>query len=153
MVQNFTLVAVKPGSPIDNSPIAAGQSGLNIKSNDQPAIFQLKGDELFLYNDPPTQKLYSDLSGMGQGILSYTDAAAAAQLNPSRIAQNGWAVQSERLKLKGNNFLATPGGSGGSWRVWINTGNSNPMGQSGGVEFQAKVVPASKPTGRHYTTA
>ncbi|KAF9633042.1 hypothetical protein BFW01_g3905 [Lasiodiplodia theobromae] len=153
MVQNFTLVAVKPGSPIDNSPITATQSGLHLKSHEQPAIFQLKGDELFLYNDPPSQKLYTDRSGMGQGILQYTrDAAAAATLNPNRIEQNGWAVHGDRLQLKGTNFLATPGGSGGSWAVWMNTGNPNPGGQSGGVEFEAKIVPVSHPTGHHYST-
>ncbi|OJD33745.1 cell wall protein [Diplodia corticola] len=156
MVQNFTLVAVKPGSPIDNSPITASHSGLHLKSHDQPATFQLKNDELFLYADPPSQKLYTDRSGMGQGILQYThDAQQASTLNPNRIEQSGWAVDAGgKLQLRGAHFLATPpsGGSGGAdWRVWMNTGNPNPAGQTGGVEFEAKVVAVGHPVGKHYS--
>ncbi|KKY16586.1 putative cell wall protein [Diplodia seriata] len=153
MPQNFTLIAVKPGSPIDHSPIAATQSCLWLKSpHEQPATFQLRNDEIYLYADPPSQKLYTDRSGMGQGVLQYThDAAQAATLNPNRIEQNGWAVHGDKLQLRGTGFLATPGGEGGAWRVWMDTGNKNPAGQQGGVEFEVRVVPVSHPVGKHYS--
>ncbi|EEU45673.1 hypothetical protein Neosp_004432 [[Neocosmospora] mangrovei] len=158
----FEAMALRSASPIHFSAIQASKSFLSLnlakqgascdKKSDNHAVFNLVGDELYLYKtDNPPQQLYVDRSGMGQGVLGYT---TGAQGIPSKAERKGWKIdKSGNLNFNGAGFIACPNSkkAGGSWSVWVDAGNANPGGNKGCLGFTARTIKTTTPNSCEYT--
>ncbi|KAM0433313.1 hypothetical protein ACHAPT_004189 [Fusarium lateritium] len=157
----FEVLALRNGSPIHFSGLQASQGFFSLKKAkqgascdagpaDNHAIFELIGDNLFLYDKPRRQQLFTDRSGMGQGVLGYTTGAQGIPRNAER---SGWKVDKNgNLNFKGSGLIACPSSQkNGPWSVWVSVGISQPGGNKGCVPFVARTIGNSKPTGCIYS--
>ncbi|RSL69687.1 hypothetical protein CEP54_002238 [Fusarium duplospermum] len=157
----FELLALRNGSPIHFSGVQASESRLTLKKAkqgasctagpaDNHAIFELIGENLFLYDKPRRQQMWVDRSGMGQGILGYTTGAQPLGKN---FEQTGWKVDKNgNLNFKGSGLIACPSSQkNGPWSIWVSVGINQPGGNKGCVPFTARAIKNSKPTGCEYS--
>jgi hypothetical protein len=152
----FNMVSIRSGSNLQYSPFMAKDGGLVLNAKDQGAscsngaqqekyaTFFLKDGELNLYTPSNvTQKLFTDRSGMGQGILQYSTQPGGYM--PTRNSETkGWAVdQVGDLTFDGAGMLACPS-SGGAYSVWVSTGSVSPGGNSNctGINVRTAVAPS-----------
>ncbi|KAF4304321.1 hypothetical protein GTA08_BOTSDO08120 [Botryosphaeria dothidea] len=161
--RTFGIMALRSASPIHFLSVVATQSGLQLGKKqdaacDKPsdyATFLLDNStaKLFLYDGPKSsyQQLYTDRSGMGQGVLQYTRTRDQT-LNPNRIETTGFVVpkDSPDLQFKDVGFLACPG-TGDIWSVWLDAGVANPGGITGCLGFSARAVDTTDPVACVYT--
>lgn len=156
-------MALRSASPIHFLSVVATQSGLQLGKK-QDAICDKQSDyatflldnstqRLFLYDglESSYQQLYTDRSGMGQGVVRYTQTSGQT-LNPNRIETTGWLIPSDSpdLQFKDDGFLACPIGDD-SWSVWLNTEVSNPGGNTGCLGFSARAVEIAEPVACVYS--
>lgn len=88
---------------------------------------------VFLYKlGNPPQQLWSDQSGMGQGITGYTTGAQSA---PKNAGREGFEIDpyTRSLTLNGVGAKACPTTEEGKWSVWF-TANDKPGYQDGCVD-------------------
>ncbi|KAK7745775.1 hypothetical protein SLS53_002492 [Cytospora paraplurivora] len=153
--QPFGLVAIRSGSDIQYAPFSAALNGLlldlpaqNATCSSTPApnyaTFYLSEGALYLQTPSNiTQELYTDRSGMGQGVLEYSTTPGGYQAGRNSET-TGWTIdQSGDLTFDGSSFIACPGSVDNSWSVWVDAGNSNPAGLENCVGIAARTVAAT----------
>ncbi|KAF4976034.1 hypothetical protein FZEAL_7252 [Fusarium zealandicum] len=158
----FEAIALRSASKIHHEPLQAVKNHLALNvakqgascdaKSDNNAVFNLVGDELFLFRRSATpQQLYVDRSGMGQGVIGYT---TGAQSPPRNSERKGWKIDKDgNLTFDGDDFLACPDSkkAGGSWRVWANVGIRSPADSKNCQRFSARVLKDTKPNSCEYT--
>ncbi|KAK7543888.1 alkaline foam protein A [Phyllosticta citricarpa] len=164
-LKTFGLIAIMSGSPLQNQALAALQSGLSIgrkqdancfdKTSDF-ATFQLNVDtqELFLFNttEVSKQQFYTDRSGMGRGVLQYSDGVNT--YFGKRSESKGFTInENGALKFDGSDFLACPyGDSESEWTVSIDVGITDPFNTGKNCTgFLAKTIETTDPVGCIYS--
>ncbi|KAL8381532.1 hypothetical protein RB595_005687 [Gaeumannomyces hyphopodioides] len=158
----FQLLSLHSGSDVHFQYVSAANNSLWLKLADQKAAcdktsdglaqFRLVDDGLFLYRTSYSQQqIWTDRSGMGQGITGYT---TGVQPVPSRNGERGPFVldQYNTLTLNGTSFLACPE-TDGAYRLWTGAGASEPAGSKGCLGVSLRAVPVSQPNGCLYTDA
>lgn len=154
----FSLIAIRSGSEIQNAPISAASNSLllNLPSQNAScagdngpnyAFFYLQSGSLYLWTlNNATQELYTDRSGMGQGVLQYTTSPGGLQ--PSRNGETkGWEVdEAGELSFDGAGLIACPGSIDGAWSLWVNAGVANPGGNSGCLGISSRAILSSSET-------
>lgn len=158
----FNLVSIRSGSDLQYASFSAVQGGLALSVEDQGAdclkgeqnyaTFSLSQGELLLYT-PGTveQKLYTDRSGMGQGVLQYSTQPGGYL--PGRNSETkGWTLdQYGDLTFDGVSLLACPSSIEGAYSVWVSAGVTAPGGQDGCVGIAARATVATEPNACTYT--
>lgn len=163
--QPFGLIAIRSGSDLQYSSFAAAQGGLSIglasqgaacASATETATFFLSNGTLNLYTPSNvTQQLYTDRSGMGQGVLQYSTTPGGAQ--PGRNSETqGWVVDTfGDLTFDGASLLACPSGNTNAtaspYTVWVSAGAANPAGNANCLGVVARAVPATTPVACTYS--
>lgn len=160
--QPFGLVAIRSGSPIQYTSFSASQNNLFVDLPAQNATctsdgvdfatFYLSGGALYLLTpDDITQELYTDLSGMGQGVLQYATTPGGSQ--PGRNSQTvGWQIdETGDLNFDGSSLLACPGFTDGAWSVWVSAGIDSPAGNTGCLSIAARAIASDAPDACTYT--
>ncbi|KAH9892933.1 cell wall protein PhiA [Xylariomycetidae sp. FL2044] len=156
----FNLMTIRSGSDVQYAGVTAAISSLLVNYPDQDAscdtnadvstaTFYLNDGGLYLYAASATpQQLFSDRSGMGQGIVQYTTGAQSAPKN----AERGPFVldSSNDLTLDGAGFIACPNENGSS-SIWIDTGAETPGGREGCLGVVMRAVEAPNPVSCVYT--
>lgn len=150
----FGLVALRSGSPVHFASFSAANDGilLNLPSQNascsinatNDATFRLSDGALYLFTPTRiTQQLYTDRSGMGQGVLQYATAPNGYQ--PGRNSETtGWEIdEAGDLTFDGAGLIACPGSIDGAWSVWVSAGVINPGGNSGCLGISARAVAAA----------
>lgn len=160
----FGLLSLRSGSDVHFASFSASNGGLALGVTDQgatcetesnSATFYLSNSVLYLYTPSNiTQTLYTDRSGMGQGVLQY--GTSPGGYSPPRNAEtSGWAVDAAGdLTFDGESLLACPASANstaGPWSLWVNTGATNPGGNTGCLGISSRVVEASEPNACTYT--
>ncbi|CEL03473.1 hypothetical protein ASPCAL04627 [Aspergillus calidoustus] len=155
----FGLVAINSGGPAHYAGfnaarrgLFAGYSGQNADCDDGPdsgyATFYLKDGALFLYG-PANQQIFVDRSGMGQGIVGYTNDGETGPRNGERT---GWAINADNhLQFAGSDFLACPIDNG--YRIWAAQGFQTPGGSENCVGVAARVEKISDPNSCTYSSS
>ncbi|KAJ1322864.1 hypothetical protein MN608_11713 [Microdochium nivale] len=151
----FSIMSLRSASPIHFAQTSAQQSRLILSapSNDAvcagdnfgAAVFYIKDGGLFLYtaDGAPTQRMWVDASGMGQGIMGYSTGDESIS---ARGSITGFALdESDNLTFNGNGFLACPGAVSGGWGIWAASGNNQPAGIQGCLGFSARAVAQAEP--------
>ncbi|KAG6027252.1 hypothetical protein E4U41_000995 [Claviceps citrina] len=159
LTKGFDIVALRAASPIHEAHMSAARKGLLLNLPKQNATcksttknwatFHLEGSKLFLYSDDPEQQqlLFTDRSGMGQGLLGYVNAGDGL---PRNAEVDGWSVDANGvLTFDGAGLQACPGATDGAWRVWLD-GLDRPGFSDGCVHFVARTVPLLCPASCHY---
>lgn len=153
----FGLIAIRSGSDLQYSSFSAANGGLAIGIAKQDAVcdsatetatFYLNNGTLNLYTPSNvTQQLYTDRSGMGQGVLQYSTTPGGYQ--PGKNSEtSGWVVDSfGDLTFDGSSLLACPSGNStsGPYSVWVSTGSTTPGGNSNCLGVVARTVVATTP--------
>ncbi|KAF4435753.1 hypothetical protein F53441_13457 [Fusarium austroafricanum] len=164
----FQGLALRSASPVHFNYLQAANNSIDLKLKKQgascdnhdkkinQATFLLDGDELYLYkSDLPPQQLFVDRSGMGQGLLGYTEGVADPKF-PRNGERKGFKINKDGyLEFDGTNFIACPNGKDlekTSWSVWVGAGVNNPGGNENCLRFTVKAVEVKKPVGCSYTT-
>lgn len=157
----FGLISIRSGSDLQYSSFAAAQGGLAISLGDQgatcesdinTATFYLSQGALYLYTPSNvTQQVYTDRSGMGQGVVQYSTTPGGPQ--PGKNSETtGWELDTTGdLTFKGVDFIACPRGNSSTYSVWVSAGVVNPGGSSNCVGIVARAVPATNPISCTYT--
>ncbi|KAM0351800.1 hypothetical protein ACHAPU_002312 [Fusarium lateritium] len=162
----FGLIALRSASPIHFAEFSASHGGLllNLPESKQKATckgkshgvaeFRIKDGELYLYNTgKEQQKLYTDRSGMGQGVLQYSSHGSISKNAESK----GWKVDKSGDLFFGKDnasFIACPNGPNKSWNVWVNVGNDRPgFSEKECLGFNARVEYLKEGTSCVYTSA
>ncbi|ROV98493.1 hypothetical protein VPNG_08551 [Cytospora leucostoma] len=153
--QPFGLVAIRSGSELQYASFSAAQNGLlldlpaqNATCSSSPApnyaTFYLSEGALYLQTPSNiTQELYTDRSGMGQGVLEYSTTPGGYQAGRNSET-TGWAIdESGDLTFDGSSFIACSGSIDNSWSVWVEAGNPNPAGLDNCVGIAARTVTAT----------
>lgn len=153
--QPFNLVALRSGSAVQFASFSAAKDGLlldlpaqNATCSSSPApnyaTFYLSEGALYLQTPSGvTQELYTDRSGMGQGILEYSTSPGGYQ-GSANSETTGWTVDdSGDLTFDGSGFIACPGSIDNAWSVWVDAGSSNPGGNENCLGISARTVPAT----------
>lgn len=165
-LKTFGLIAVKSGYAFHNQGLTALQSALSIgrkqdancygKTSDF-ATLQLNVDtqELFLFNttEISKQQFYTDRSGMGRGVLQYSNGTATSF--GKRSETKGFAIDDTgALQFAGLNFLACPyGDSETEWSVTLDVGLTDPFNTGKSCTgFIAQTVETTDPIGCFYST-
>ncbi|KAF5645165.1 hypothetical protein F52700_2365 [Fusarium sp. NRRL 52700] len=161
----FGLVALRSASPIHFTHFSASENGFLLgypadKQNatcsgksDGTAIFRLSEGELYLYSTGKTQqRVYTDRSGMGQGVLQY-DTVTKTPL-PEAFETKGWKIDKYgNLNFAdASGFTACPNGPDGAWTIWVATGNAHPGNTDKEcLGFDARVAEIEHPTSCFYS--
>ncbi|KAM5443843.1 hypothetical protein MferCBS31731_001089 [Microsporum ferrugineum] len=163
--KTFGILSLRSASPIHFGRVDASQSNIFLNYGDQgaicrvkpgcqkpsDAIFYLKDSILYLYTGSnPTQKVFLDRSGFGQGKMGYLTGDGPL---PPRFEVEGWTIdQSGNLSFKGKGLLACPSSDPHItfWTVWVDAGIINPGGNMGCLGFSARTVP-TKPVPCKYS--
>lgn len=156
----FGLMALRSGSEIHFAPVDAARSSLFLDLPAQnascdngaadSATFYLQDGGLYLYAQSATpQQLYTDRSGMGQGVLQYTTGAEPIAKNGERT--NFTLDATGDLTFNGAGFLACPNSIDGAWALWVDVGDATPANQEGCLGFSARAVEVTNPNGCLYT--
>ncbi|TLS24890.1 hypothetical protein PpBr36_09072 [Pyricularia pennisetigena] len=154
----FNLLSLRSASPVHFSYFQAAQRGLRVKLSEQGAnctggdevsntraTFYIKDQGLYLYGPEggETQQLFTDLSGMGQGVIQYTTGNQGlpryAQRGPFTIDADG------NLRVAGYGFVACPS-FGESYSIRAGDGGSADC-----LGISARVVPIANPGACVYT--
>ncbi|KAF5020045.1 hypothetical protein F66182_7926 [Fusarium sp. NRRL 66182] len=158
----FEALALRSASPIHFAGLQAANGGLALRlpkqnancgkrKGDNTAVFNLVGDELFLYRkSTPHQQIWVDRSGMGQGVTGYTDSKSF----PRNAETKGWKVDKYgNLNFKGQSLVACPISKeeNGPWSIWVSTGNPNPGFNKGCLGFSARTFDVKNPASCKYT--
>lgn len=134
----FNLVSIRSGSDLQYAAFSASNGGLALNAKEQGATcangesqeyatFVLNQGELSLYTPANvTQTLYTDRSGMGQGVLQYSTQPGGYL--PGRNSETkGWVVdQYGDLTFDGASLIACPSRLGGGYSVWVSAGTATP---------------------------
>ncbi|KAK7535391.1 uncharacterized protein J3D65DRAFT_669456 [Phyllosticta citribraziliensis] len=163
-LKTFGLIAIRSGSPLQNQGLTALQSGLSIGRKQDAncygetsdfATFQLnvETEELFLFNttELSKQQFYTDRSGMGRGVLQYSNGIDTSF--GKRSETKGFAInENGSLQFDGSDFLACPyGDSETEWTVSIDVGNIDPFYTGKNCTgFIAKTIETTTPVGCFY---
>ncbi|KAF4960427.1 hypothetical protein FSARC_10487 [Fusarium sarcochroum] len=156
---SFDIVALRSASKIHFSKVAAADSSLLLGLTNQDAscaqgtkadgaTFYMKNGELFLYKtDSPSQQVYVDRSGMGQGRVSYVSGT-----NPPRNGESsGWVIDGDgNLTFDGSSLKACLG-SGDVWVIWASGDSGNPPGYDECLGFTARTSNVKDPISCSYT--
>lgn len=158
----FNLVSVRSGSDLQYASFSAVQGGLALNVEEQGAdclngeqnyaTFSLSQGELLLYTpDTVEQKLYTDRSGMGQGVLQYSTQPGGYL--PGRNSETkGWTLdQYGDLTFDGASLLACPSSTEGAYSVWVDADVTAPGGQGGCVGIAARATVATELNACTYT--
>ncbi|KAL6916071.1 hypothetical protein FSHL1_007519 [Fusarium sambucinum] len=162
-VKVFQAVALRSASPIHHTNLQASMNGFALKLKDQgascdagakedAATFTLNTEtkEMLLYATSfPRQQVWTDRSGMGQGMLGYR---TGAQPLCNRCEQDKWSI-SENNFLQyddSDNFIACPQ-EDGSYSVYTSAGVNNPAGNKDCVSVTFAVSEVSEPVGCLYS--
>ncbi|KAI1825051.1 hypothetical protein F4861DRAFT_503787 [Xylaria intraflava] len=155
----FGVIMLRSGSDIHFQPWQAALSSIfaflpsqNATCNDgtEPtnpsyATFVLSRDGgLYLYTTHgPTQQLYADRSGMGQGKFGYT---TGDKHGPRYGERTKFSLdKNDDLTFNGAGFLACPNSIDGAWSIWVDVGNPHPGGNTDCLGFIARAVGARSP--------
>lgn len=160
----FGLISIRSGSDLQYSSFTAAQGGLAIGLDQEgatcsgdatSATFYLNQGALFLYTPSNvTQQLYTDRSGMGQGVVQYSTTPGGYQ--PGRNSETtGWELDTVGdMTFDGVSLLACPRAANsttGPYSVLISTGATNPTGLSNCVGIVARAVPVEEPVACTYS--
>ncbi|KUI63317.1 hypothetical protein VM1G_11039 [Cytospora mali] len=149
----FGLMALRSGSAIHFSSFSASQNGIQIGLDSQgascdstdsnDATFYLSNGALYLLTPSNiTQELYTDRSGMGQGVLQYSTTPGGYQAGRNSET-TGWVIDAAGdLTFDGADFIACPNSIDDAWSAWISAGVSQPGGSTGCVGVVARTVKA-----------
>ncbi|SPJ73906.1 related to cell wall protein PhiA [Fusarium torulosum] len=161
-VEVFQAIALRSASPVHHTYLQASKNSLFLKLKDQgascdrgvkadAATFSInkKTGEVLLYSSSnPRQQLFTDRSGMGQGVLQYR---TGAQPLCTRCEQDKWAINKDgQLQYDGKDFRACPL-EDGSYSVWISAGVDNPAGNKDCIPFTLTASEVDEPVGCLYT--
>ncbi|KAK7702570.1 hypothetical protein SLS64_009533 [Diaporthe eres] len=158
----FNLVSIRSGSNLQYASFSAVQGGLALNAPEQGAdclkgeqnyaTFSLSQGELLLYT-PGTveQKLYTDRSGMGQGVLQYSTQPGGYL--PGRNSETkGWVLdQYNDLTFDGASLVACPSSVAGAYSVWVSTGTATPGYNQNCTGIAARATVATEPNACTYT--
>lgn len=158
----FGLIAIRSGSDIQYSPVNAAKGSLFLQlpaqnatceaTSDNTATFVLNNGTLSLYT-PSTinQTLYTDRSGMGQGVLKYSTAPGG--YGPGRNSETqGWVVDDAGdLTFAGSSLLACPNSIDGAYSLWVSAGSTSPAGNSNCTGIAARTSVITTPNACTYT--
>lgn len=160
--QPFGLVAIHSGSAIQYSSFGAAQNSILVDVPSQNATctsgsadfatFSLTNGALYLWTPAETtQELYTDRSGMGQGILQYS-TTPGGYLPGKNSETTGWKIdESGDLTFDGDGLIACPNSIDGAWSVWTSAGVANPGGNSDCVGINARAVASNSADTCTYT--
>lgn len=153
----FSLVSIRSGSTLQYASFSAAQNGLLLSLPSQNATcdssatpnyatFYLSQGALYLSTPSNvTQELYTDRSGMGQGVLQYS-TTPGGYLPGKNSETTGWVVDEVGdLTFDGSSFIACPDSIDGSWSVWLSTGVANPAGNTNCTGVGARTVKSASP--------
>ncbi|RMZ70586.1 cell wall [Pyrenophora seminiperda CCB06] len=142
----FHIMSLRTGTEIQHGNLQAANNGLYLNAPNQNATcgaehasFQLNNGTLNLYTKAPSQSIYVDRSGMGQGVIGYTTGAQPAPKNAQR---EGWAINKDSYLVWRDdngtelNFQACAPALGGGYAVWL-SGVPNPAGYKDCIPFTA----------------
>ncbi|CAJ0544446.1 Ff.00g036210.m01.CDS01 [Fusarium sp. VM40] len=161
-VEVFQAVALRSASAVHHASLQASNNSLFLNLKDQgascdrgvkedAATFSIdkKTGEVLLYSTSnPRQQLFTDRSGMGQGVLQYR---TGAQPLCTRCEETRWAINEDgHLQYDGEDFRACPL-EDGSYSVRINTGVDNPAGNKDCIPFSLITSKVAEPVGCLYT--
>ncbi|TLD28604.1 hypothetical protein PspLS_04264 [Pyricularia sp. CBS 133598] len=155
----FNLLSLRSASPVHFAYFQAAHRGLLVKLPEQGAnctggsdisnnlaTFYIKDKGLYLYGPEggETQQLFTDLSGMGQGVIQYTTGDEGipryGQRGPFTIDADG------NLRVAGDyGFVACPS-FGESYSIRAGGGGSEDC-----LGISARVVPVADPGACVYT--
>lgn len=151
----FGLVSIRSGSDLQYGAFSASQNGLAINLDSQgatcdretnTATFYLSEGALFLLTPANiTQQVYTDRSGMGQGVTQYSTKPGG--YGPGRNAETvGWELDAVGdLTFDGAGIIACPRANTTTYSVWVNAGVANPGFSSNCLGVVARAVPATDP--------
>ncbi|KAJ0116647.1 hypothetical protein N8I77_002958 [Diaporthe amygdali] len=158
----FSLVSIRSGSDLQYASFSAVQGGLALNVEEQGATcekgeqnyatFVLNQGELSLYTPANvTQTLYTDRSGMGQGVLQYSTQPGGYL--PGRNSETkGWTVdQYGDLTFDGASLIACPTDVGSAYSVWVSAGVTNPGGNTDCVGVAVRTSVSTDPNACTYT--
>lgn len=159
----FNLVSIRSGSNLQYASFSAVQGGLALNAKEQGATcangaeqdyatFVLNQGELSLYTPANvTQKLYTDRSGMGQGVLQYSTQPGGYL--PGRNSETkGWVVdQYGDLTFDGASLIACPSSVAGAYSVWVSAGTATPGYNQNCTGIAARTSVATEPNACTYT--
>ncbi|KAL1869619.1 hypothetical protein Daus18300_005473 [Diaporthe australafricana] len=157
----FSMLSIRSGSDLQYATFSASQGGLALNAGAEQgatcangeqeyATFVLNQGELSLYTPANvTQTLYTDRSGMGQGVLQYSTQPGGYL--PGRNSETkGWVVdQYGDLTFDGASLIACPNGD--SYSVWVSAGVANPGGSSNCTGIAVRTSVATEPNACTYT--
>ncbi|KAK4222914.1 hypothetical protein QBC38DRAFT_374189 [Podospora fimiseda] len=163
--RRFGIMALRSASPIHFASVSGFQNNLALKLPEneleaqctdgvtrREATFFIKDGELFLYTPKETiQKLWTDRSGMGTGVLQYATYPKDGSWTPGRnFETKGWEIdENDNLLFKGSSFIACPWDPKApettKWTLYVNAGVSNPAWNEGCLGVTARTVTASEP--------
>lgn len=160
----FGLLALRSASAVHFASFSATEGGLVLKATDQGATceaetetaqFYLSAGALYLYTPSNiTQEIYTDRSGMGQGVLQYS-TTPGGYLQPRNAETVGWALDSVGdLTFDGSSLLACPSSANNTeapWSLWVSTGVSSPGGNTGCLGISSRASVATEPNRCTYT--
>ncbi|KAI3393289.1 hypothetical protein diail_4471 [Diaporthe ilicicola] len=159
----FNMLSIRSASDLQYASFTASKGGLSLNPTGEQgatcaggatqdyATFVLNKGELSLYTpDNVTQKLYTDRSGMGQGVLQYTTQPGGDQ--PSRNSETkGWAVDAfGDITFDGASLIACPNPDK-SYSVWVSAGVSNPGGYSNCTGIAVRTSVSTEPIACTYS--
>lgn len=159
----FNMVSIRSGSNLQYASFSAVEGGLALNVKEQGATclngpdqeyatFFLSQGELNLYTPGNvTQKLWTDRSGMGQGVLQYSTSPGGE--GPVRNAETkGWVVdQYGDLTFDGASLLACPSSISGAYSIWVSAGVTAPAGNSNCTGIAVRTSIANEPVACTYT--
>ncbi|KAL1388944.1 hypothetical protein HDK64DRAFT_113946 [Phyllosticta capitalensis] len=164
-LKTFGLIAIRSGSPLQNQGLTASKGSLWIGHKQDANCFEKTSDfatfllnttsqEMFLYNttEISKQQFYCDRSGMGQGVLQYSNGESST--TGARLETKGFAInENSVLQFDGDDFVACPyGDSETEYTVWIDVGLTNPgYNPRNCTGFIAKEIETTDPVGCYYT--
>lgn len=160
----FALLAIRSGSELQYASFSATQGSLVLNLGTQDAVcatdatsatFYLSNGALYLYTPANiTQELYTDRSGMGQGVLQYSTTPGGYL--PGRNSEtSGWVLDNVNdITFDKDSLIACPASvnsTSGPYSVWVNTGVTSPGGNVNCLGIAARAVPVSAPNACTYS--
>ena len=151
LYQTFKAVAYFDGESEAGLPIQAYKGGLRVDGppqgnqcgpvNPDYAVFSIiENGDMYLYTPNPPQQLFVDRSGMGQGVIGYTQGVQPIGRNQERgpfsVTDEGDLVFGKDNSTVG--FQACPNALGGGYSIWLQ-GVDNPGGNSDCKDVAVKV--------------
>lgn len=150
----FGLVSIRSGSALQYGSFSAAQNGLAINLENQgatcasetnTATFYLSKGALYLYTPTNvTQQIYTDRSGMGQGVVQYSTTPGGYQAGKNSET-TGWELDTVGdLTFKGASLIACPRGNTTTYSVWVDAGVTNPGYNSNCLGIVARAVASTE---------